>query len=143
MVAEASKEFDKYLRSALGGQTDADVARLEQTRVDDFHKLVERLEKNDKTRKSKDLGKRRGKIDFDSEESEPLDSEDSDAKSNSESSEGESSDDEPIVKPLKGKNKKSKNKNREYREVEVIDILSIIVLLAYSGLSHIFTCQWL
>jgi len=113
MVAEASKEFDKYLRSALGGQTDADVARLEQTRVDDFHKLVERLEKNDKTRKSKDLGKRRGKIDFDSEESEPLDSEDSDAKSNSESSEGESSDDEPIVKPLKGKNKKSKNKNRE------------------------------
>jgi hypothetical protein len=36
VVADASHNFDMYLRSTLGGATEADVARREMTRVDDF-----------------------------------------------------------------------------------------------------------
>lgn len=112
-VADASQEFDNYLRSTLGGQTDADVARLEQTRVDDFQKLVERLEEGQKAQKSK--AKRRGKIEFDSEDSEPLDSEDSDDDSDeSKSSSSESSEEEP-VKPVKSK-KDGKSKKSRHRD---------------------------
>jgi len=103
-VAEASKEFDKYLRSTLGGQTDADVARLEQTRVDDFHKLVERLEQSEKSKKARDKAKRKGKIEFDSEGSESLDSEESDEDDDGEGSENDSSEEEPLpAKPVKSK----------------------------------------
>ncbi|RDL36239.1 Uncharacterized protein BP5553_06851 [Venustampulla echinocandica] len=115
-VAEASKEFDKYLRSTLGGQTDADVARLEQTRVDDFNQLVEKLEQNEKAQKGRDKGKRRGKVEFDSEDSEQLDSEESGA-SESSTSDSESSEEEFIpAKPVKkskkdGKSKKSRNRD--------------------------------
>lgn len=115
-VAEASKEFDKYLRSTLGGQSEADVARLEQTRVDDFHKLVERVE-YETAQKARDKGKRRGKIEFDSEDSESLDSEESDDNEGSSKSDtNESSEEEPIpVKVVKSKKegkttKKSRNK---------------------------------
>lgn len=121
-MAEASKEFDKYLRSTLGGQTDADLARLEQTRVDDFHKMVGRVSRKQKP------AKRRGKFDFDSEESEAIDSEDSeddsddsdsgdDNQSKSQSSETESSGEEPVpvTKPVKGK-KEGKGKKGKKRD---------------------------
>lgn len=114
-VAEASKEFDKYLRSTLGGQTEADLARLEQTRVDDFHKLVKKMEHDQKAR---DKTKRRGKIEVDSEEIQSLDSEESDDDSESMSDSGENSEDEPVaVKLVKSKRerekktKKSRSKN--------------------------------
>lgn len=67
-VAAVSQEFDKYLRSTLGGQSDADVARLEQLRVDDFHQLV-------RNHKKKTKGKRAARRRADSEESESADSE--------------------------------------------------------------------
>ncbi|KAG8526824.1 uncharacterized protein KY384_008253 [Bacidia gigantensis] len=106
-VAKASRDFDKYLRSALGGQTDADVARLEQTRVDDFHKLVESMKLEQRTR---DKGKRKPRIEFDSEDSAPLDSEDSDDDSESKSSNGESSEADQIPVKLVKSNQETKNK---------------------------------
>lgn len=77
-VAQASEDFDKYLRSTFGGQTEADLARLEQTRVDDYHNLEDRVEQSSRFRRNKDSKKgRRSKHDIDSEES-VSDSEDSD-----------------------------------------------------------------
>ncbi|KAL8743265.1 MAG: hypothetical protein Q9190_004365 [Brigantiaea leucoxantha] len=116
MVAEASQDFDNYLRSTLGGQTDADVARLEQTRVDDFHHLVESWEREQKSRDSK--GRRRsgrGQGQLDSEDSELADSEDSEC-SDDESGGSEESEDmppprpPPTVKPVKAKGEKKARK---------------------------------
>lgn len=76
-VALASTQFDKYLRSTSGGHTEADLARLEQTRVDDFHSFVDRMDPPAKSSKAKDTGRRKAKGETDSEESERLDSEDS------------------------------------------------------------------
>ncbi|OIW31234.1 hypothetical protein CONLIGDRAFT_679961 [Coniochaeta ligniaria NRRL 30616] len=113
-VAEASKEFDKYLRSTQGGQTEADLARLEQTRVDDFHKLAKKIEQEQKARQKT---KRRGKVDVDSEETQSSDSEDSDDDSESASGSSEKSEDESVFLKLarnkmerEGKSRKSRGK---------------------------------
>jgi hypothetical protein len=74
-VAQASKDFDEYLQRTLGGQNEADMARNEQTRIDDFDmpKIVRRGQ-----------GKKKKVVeDVDSEEDEE-DSEDSDAEEGSE-----------------------------------------------------------
>jgi hypothetical protein len=77
-VAQASKEFDKYLRSTLGGQTEADLARLEQTRVDDYHSIMDRMDQAERSSRGKDKGRRKKRVETDSEDSESLDSEESD-----------------------------------------------------------------
>lgn len=110
-VADASKDFDRYLLSTLGGQTEADVARLDQTRVDDFQKLVEMagLEK-----KSRGKAKRRGKIDFDSEDSALSDSEEGDDDSESSNSSSGGTEDEPIpVKQTKSKKEKHSKRSKK------------------------------
>ncbi|KAH6842428.1 hypothetical protein B0I37DRAFT_197161 [Chaetomium sp. MPI-CAGE-AT-0009] len=110
-VAEASKEFDKYLRSTQGGQTEADLARLEQTRVDDFHQLTKKMGHGQKAREKT---KRRGRIEVDSEDSQSMDSEESDDSDSDESTSesGESSKDESInmkqVRKKMEREKKSK-----------------------------------
>jgi hypothetical protein len=74
-VAQASKDFDDYLQRTLGGQNEADMARNEQTRIDDFDmpKVVRRGQ-----------GKKKKVVEnVESEESEE-DSEDSDAEEGSE-----------------------------------------------------------
>lgn len=105
------------MRSTLGGQTDSDVARLEQIRVDDFHELMERLEQNEKAQKAREKGKRRGggrgkeKGGFDSEDSEEMDSEESGSgeEDGEGSSESESSEEEVVVRKKKGKKGRSKD----------------------------------
>ena len=99
-VAQASQQFDKYLRSTLGGQTEADLARLDQTRVDDFHTLVERMEQNTKAQNVKASRRRKPRVETDSEESEELDSEDSSKDSDATGS-GVTGSDEEEIKPVK------------------------------------------
>lgn len=106
-VAAASRDFDRYLRSTLGGQTDADMARLEQTRVDDFHHLVESRERE---QKSRDKERRRGQVQLDSEDSGPPDSEESEAGDGGSGSSGGSTDTPPPVKPVKSKTEKNAKK---------------------------------
>jgi hypothetical protein len=105
-VAKASAEFDTYLRSTLGGQTEADIARLEQTRMDEYSTLKSRMEPSVKSSRSKGKGGRKVKHETDSEESD-RDSEDSEElqeQGTSSESESESEAEERvIVSSSKGK----------------------------------------
>ena len=110
-VAQASKQFDKYLRSTLGGQTEADVARLEQTRVDDFHSLMERMEQSEEAQRAKLKGRKKAKVETDSEESEELDSEESSEDDDTESKSSDSeSEEEQRVSIKSGKKSKKGRK---------------------------------
>lgn len=117
-VALASKEFDKYLRSTLGGQTEADLARLEQTRVDDYHSVMERLDHTEKVRRGKDKGRRKTRVETDSEESESHDSEDTDESEDedeikrSDSDSLSDSESEVEVKRVSKSSKKKKDSKR-------------------------------
>lgn len=98
-VAKASAEFDTYLRSTLGGQTEADIARLEQTRMDEYSSLKSRPEPIMRSSKAKGKGSKKIRAEIDSEDSEQ-DSEDSDETeehSKSSESESESEEEERVV----------------------------------------------
>jgi hypothetical protein len=89
-VAQASKDFDDYLQRTLGGQNEADMARNEQTRLDDFDspKVVRRGQ-----------GKKKKVVEnVDSEESEGDSEESEDEESGSES---ESEEEVEVVQVVK------------------------------------------
>ncbi|KAI4701606.1 hypothetical protein J4E81_003346 [Alternaria sp. BMP 2799] len=111
-VAKASAEFDTYLKSTLGGQTESDIARLEQTRMDEYSSLRSRTDANLRPSKARGKTGRKGKSvtdsedsDRDSEESERSeDSEDQGKASDSQSeTEEEEEEERVIVKSSKGK----------------------------------------
>jgi len=101
-VARASAEFDTYLKSTLGGQTESDIARLEQTRMDEYSSLKIRTESNPKASKARGKVVRKGKSLPDSEESD-RDSEESENSEESEEqeegggTESESEEEERVV----------------------------------------------
>jgi hypothetical protein len=100
-----------YLQRTLGGQNEADLARNEQTRIDDFHlPKGYTIRHEGHGQRGKTSGKKRVKVEPDSEESEGRDSEDSgesmgtdeDSKSGKES-ESDSEEEEVPVKKSKKK----------------------------------------
>lgn len=100
IVAQASKDFDMYLKHTLGGQTEADQAQTEQTRMDDHHDRHE-----GKSQKRRAAPKKKGKKESDNEESE--DGSEASGFVESQKAEGESqSEEEP--KPRKMKKKQSR-----------------------------------
>lgn len=112
-VAKASAEFDTYLRSTLGGQTEADIARLEQTRMDEYSALKVRNEYSSKAPKPKGRGGRKTKDETDSEDSDQDSeaSEDSEEDSKGSASEEDSGEEEPV--PVAPPKKKKENKRRK------------------------------
>jgi hypothetical protein len=108
-VAKASAEFDTYLKSTLGGQTESDIARLEQTRMDEYSSLRSRTDANLRPSKARGKVGRKGKSVTDSEDSD-RDSEESERSEDSEDhgkasdSQSETEEEERIiVKSSKGK----------------------------------------
>lgn len=103
-VAQASKDFDDYLQRTLGGQNEADLARNEQTRIDDFNTPKGYvLRKKEEVAVGKRGKKGKGKVvDEDSEESESEgDSEESEGEEGEES--GSESEEEVVVRKKKGR----------------------------------------
>lgn len=116
-VAKASAEFDTYLKSTLGGQTESDIARLEQTRMDEYSSLKNRPEPTPRSSKTRVKAGRKGKTVTDSEESDQ-DSEESGESEDSATqeehgsdTESESEEEERVVhKSSKGKKDGKKRK---------------------------------
>ncbi|KAI4631995.1 uncharacterized protein J4E87_002703 [Alternaria ethzedia] len=110
-VAKASAEFDTYLKSTLGGQTESDIARLEQTRMDEYSSLRSRTDAHLRPSKARGKTGRKGKNVTDSEDSErdseeserSEDSEDPGKASDSQSDTEEEEEERVIVKSSKGK----------------------------------------
>lgn len=96
IVADASKDFDDYLQQTLGGQTEADMARHENIRVDDYDRPKAHAVKKDKGKTDK-----KKKVEVDSEESEEKDSEDSGSEESEKESSSESEEEVPIKKAKK------------------------------------------
>ncbi|KAH7080232.1 hypothetical protein BKA63DRAFT_550873 [Paraphoma chrysanthemicola] len=97
-VADASKDFDDYLQQTAGGQTEADIARQEHIRVDDYDRP-----KIQSARKDKGKADKKKKVELDSEESEEKDSEESGSEESEQdnSSETESEEEVPVKKAKK------------------------------------------
>ena len=109
-VAKASAEFDTYLKSTLGGQTESDIARLEQTRMDEYSSLRSRTDAHLRPSKARGKTGRKGKSatdsedsDRDSEESERSEDSENQGKASDSQSETEEEEERVIVKSSKGK----------------------------------------
>jgi hypothetical protein len=91
-VAQASKDFDDYLQRTLGGQNEADMARNEQTRLDDFDspKAVRRGQ-----------GKKKKKKVIENEDSEESERDSEDSEDEESGSESESEEEVEVVQVVK------------------------------------------
>lgn len=99
-VADASKEFDIYLKHVYGGQSDAHIARMEQSRIDDYSP-AEAMRRAGRANLHRDSlptrrkGGRSRELETDSEsesESASVDEEGSDSENESESGAGDESE---------------------------------------------------